>query len=103
MMPLTREDVYQLIDEAVERAKKAFSDELDKKRYLPAELHTDHHEFVQLLIDERKLLNERREALRRHVTAFLVLSIIGGIGSAVLWVLWDIAHKVVTTILGAQP
>ncbi len=62
---------------------------LDARRRIDADTHAEHHSFVQLLIDERRVRKERWEKVRSHVYGWGIITAITGIGAS----LWHLIEK----------
>lgn len=56
---------------------------LQEHRTIDNETHRDHHEFVKILITERKQRMDRHEKIRTQVYGWGIISLLGIIGSAV--------------------
>lgn len=76
-MALTDEDELRLRSVV----QSVVSEELDTRRTIPIEEHRDHHHFIGLLIEQRRIRRERWEAVRRQVIGWSVIAALAAIGA----------------------
>jgi len=65
-----------------EELKKALEEVLDARAPVDKETHIKHHEFVDILIEERQKKKERNEKIKTQVIGWGILAILSGIGTA---------------------
>ena len=62
--------------------KKILHDVLDSRSRTYEELHAKHHEFIDVLIAEKRAKIARMEKVKTHVIGWSIVTGIGGLGYA---------------------
>lgn len=60
----------------------------DHKFWVDDELHSQHHEFIKILLEREHRRLDRWDRIREQVTGWALIAILGGIGTAVYtWII----------------
>lgn len=70
-MSLSKSDIESIIESVYTR--------LSAEPKLTDESHDNHHDFIEMLIEERKILRTRKEKIRTQIIGSSILLIIGSI------------------------
>lgn len=73
------EDLDQFKSELIDAFKQA----LHAERAIDDLTHRDHHDFVKLMILERQRRVDRAEKIKAQVGGWMIIAILGSIGTAV--------------------
>ena len=71
---------------------ESFNDALNAGRSIDDETHRDHHEFVKVMIDKEKRSIDRSEKIKATVIGWFIITVLGGVGTAVYHVFIKAAH-----------
>ena len=74
--PLSEEERQALVDRIVEALRSEIAG-----LAIPQAVHRQHHEYLALLLEDRKRRLERNEKIKTSVLGWFVITVLGGIGT----------------------
>ena len=83
--PLSEEQRQMLVEAIVEAIKSEIA-----AMAVPQEIHRQHHEYLATLLEDRKRRLLRNEKIKTSVLGWLVITVLGGIGT--------LAYQLFTTL-----
>lgn len=69
-----------MTEEQILRLREIINETLDERDAFSGRTHSDHHRFVEELIEREKRKQERRERIRQQVIGWGVISALSGFG-----------------------
>lgn len=78
-MPDQERRQRSLTDQDVAALLKAF----EGAHCIPMEEHKSHHDFIRLMVENQKSKTERWEKVKTNVWGWMIITVLGGIGTAV--------------------
>jgi hypothetical protein len=74
--PLSEEQRQSLVDVILEAIRSEFA-----THAIPQELHKKHHEYLEVVLQDRQRRLERNEKIKVSVLGWFVITVLGGIGT----------------------
>lgn len=82
-----------MTEEQIIKLREIINETLDERDAFSGRTHSDHHRFVEEMIERERRKVERRERLRQQVAGWAIITVLTGIGISVYQLFVDFVKR----------